>query len=489
MTAARRNPLKQMAIFLALCTAIWLFVALPLFVQPPDPPFPRFDPPLWSCNSKGFNRHGSWNFIGIDLRFGRMTFGQAKGLDLAWNWIAGRGFQFVLALLAYRVFTDALMRTAEITYVPYELFTSLAIFSTKTDALWHLTRGVVSLRGWRVRFIIGWLLISTAYLSMFPSLMDLISGYEAAYNTVLILPNKTTLTLNNITSLEGYLYVKNCGPDDPDPASCQNYSFYDRVLNQSYADWSNYYYLSSPADDGTDSPSGADGASSGGSGDSTGAAGGSSSADSAGSADDAGSGNSNDGTEIVDGSVGPDSTDSADSADSAHSTDSTSSPSDAQAAGGIDFNAPPLLLRRTARTLQLRRRAKRLPMGLLARMGPRGRVPQQPLAPRALAPLARRRHAVAAVQTRPAHGHVPRHCRHRRSAPRGSRVRPVGVFRGRTGSRREPAGAAEVLCAARGGGEGAHWLVVESVGEVALELGSGLSVRGVMGMGMDGGMA
>lgn len=107
-----------------------------------------FTPKPWSCNNVGFAGGGLWNLIGIDVRFGRMTFGQAKGLDLAWNWIARRGLQFILALVAYRVFISAFMRTAEVTYVPYELFTSLALFSTKTDAFWHLTQGFKSLPGW-----------------------------------------------------------------------------------------------------------------------------------------------------------------------------------------------------------------------------------------------------------------------------------------------------------------------------------------------------
>ena len=196
-----------------------------------------FHPKPWTCNNLGFSGGGAWNLIGIDIRFGRMTFGQAKGLDLAWNWIAGRGFQLLLTLVAYRVFTDALMRTAEVTYVPYELFTSLALFSTKTDALWHLIRGFTALSGWRFKFIIGWLSLSTGYLAIFPSLMDVISGYEAAYVSVLVLPNKTTLTMDGLHSLEGLLYYIVCEGQDTDPNACEqyHYQFYDHLLNESYS--------------------------------------------------------------------------------------------------------------------------------------------------------------------------------------------------------------------------------------------------------------
>jgi len=53
---------------------------------------------------------GSWTFVGINIRFGRFDYGSAKALDLAWNWIVGRGLQAILVLLAYRVFSDALLR-------------------------------------------------------------------------------------------------------------------------------------------------------------------------------------------------------------------------------------------------------------------------------------------------------------------------------------------------------------------------------------------
>lgn len=51
----------------------------------------------------------------------------AKVTDLAFNWVAARGLQIVLTSLSYRVFTDALMRTTEMTYMPYGLFTSHAL--------------------------------------------------------------------------------------------------------------------------------------------------------------------------------------------------------------------------------------------------------------------------------------------------------------------------------------------------------------------------
>ncbi len=109
-----------------------------------------------------------WSFIGIDMVVGQFSYGQAKTLDLAWNWIVGRCLQGVLTLFSYRVFTDALMRAAELDPLPYELFASLAFYSASTDVLWQLVKSLRLRGGWRVKAIFTYLLLSTAYLVTFP---------------------------------------------------------------------------------------------------------------------------------------------------------------------------------------------------------------------------------------------------------------------------------------------------------------------------------
>jgi hypothetical protein len=72
-----------------------------------------------------------------------MQYAYAKAIDLMWNWFIGRGVQAILALLAiicYRVYSDVLMRAAELAPFPYELFASLAFYSTKTDAINEIIR-------------------------------------------------------------------------------------------------------------------------------------------------------------------------------------------------------------------------------------------------------------------------------------------------------------------------------------------------------------
>lgn len=193
--------------------------------------------PVWNCQPNGYLAGGPWTFLGIDMHFGRMSFAQAKTLDMAWNWVAGRGLQFFLAWLAYHVFTSALMRTAEITHVPYGLFASLALYSGRPGCLWDIGKGLLTIRGMRIKFIMAWLLFSTIYLAAFPSLLDVMSGYEGAIRTELILPNTTMLDLTGVRTFEHILYfVPGCNYTGS--MSCENYPlnyhFYDGVLNTSW---------------------------------------------------------------------------------------------------------------------------------------------------------------------------------------------------------------------------------------------------------------
>ena len=193
--------------------------------------------PIAACQGFGYAAGAKWTFVGIDIRIGKMSFGLAKAADLAFNWGAGRGLQVVLAWLSYRVFTDALMRTTEMTYVPYDLFTSLALYSTKTDALWQLSKAVHGIPGWRVKAILGWLLFSTAYLAAFPSLIDAMSGYEVSMTTGVMLPNQSMFVVGDdaqvdLMPLMANKCTKNSSLSYTDAYEC--WGFYDETLQRSY---------------------------------------------------------------------------------------------------------------------------------------------------------------------------------------------------------------------------------------------------------------
>ena len=141
-------------------------------------------------------------FVGIDIPIGRLSFAQAKTVDLAWNWVAGRGIQTILVFLCYRVYADVLMRITEVHHIHYDTFTSLAIYSTKLDTMIQFGKTLFKTPGWRVKFTMAWLLISTGYLATFPSLMDIMSGYEASYLSQLNLPTSASIVMDETVLYE-----------------------------------------------------------------------------------------------------------------------------------------------------------------------------------------------------------------------------------------------------------------------------------------------
>jgi hypothetical protein len=206
-----RLPARHFSIFavLMLATVLPLYYVINnisnIIVDDGDSPF------SYDCTGSS----SGWTFVGVNLRFGRFKYGSAKALDLAWNWIVGRGLQALFTLIAYRVFNDALLRAAEMMPLSYELYPSLSLYSTKPDILWQLLKGLARHGNWRTKAIFSYLLISTCYLMMFPrlvpflqdkkssnlwntSLMDACSGYEASTITNFKWPNGTTTDVTQL---------------------------------------------------------------------------------------------------------------------------------------------------------------------------------------------------------------------------------------------------------------------------------------------------
>ena len=118
----------------------------------------------YDCYQDGYG----WSFVGINLIVGEFNYGSAKALDLAWNWIIGRGVQALLMLLAYRVFNDALIRAAEMTALSFELYARLALYTARIDVLWYVLKALFQKGNWRTKAIFVWLCISIIYVITFP---------------------------------------------------------------------------------------------------------------------------------------------------------------------------------------------------------------------------------------------------------------------------------------------------------------------------------
>ncbi|KAL8872023.1 MAG: hypothetical protein Q9198_007285 [Flavoplaca austrocitrina] len=114
----------------------------------------------------------------INLRgSARLSFAEAKFIDLVFDLIIGQGGRLLLAAVAYFIFMDALLRSMESTAVSYKLYASLVFSSTSLIATWRAFKAVFSTKGWRAKFYLAWCALAMAYILIFPTLIDSMTGY------------------------------------------------------------------------------------------------------------------------------------------------------------------------------------------------------------------------------------------------------------------------------------------------------------------------
>ena len=118
--------------------------------------------------------------------------------------------------VTFRDFQDALLRAAELTPLSYEIYATLALYSTKLDMLWQLYLGLIRYGNWRTKAIFIWVFISTVYLALFPrfvtpnstklqldsralNLIDVYSGFDTLYTASIQWPNGTTQSTDNLS--------------------------------------------------------------------------------------------------------------------------------------------------------------------------------------------------------------------------------------------------------------------------------------------------
>jgi hypothetical protein len=125
-------------------------------------------------------------FLSITLGFGNMPFSAAKGLDIAWDLVVGRGGQIILGILVYRIFRRSMMLSMEKQSVSIPLFASMTSSALGVPSLWTLVREVSrnthSASGSRDRSklirLLG-LAYLIVYVLIFATFVSVMTGYQA----------------------------------------------------------------------------------------------------------------------------------------------------------------------------------------------------------------------------------------------------------------------------------------------------------------------
>lgn len=92
--------------------------------------------------------------------------------------VVGRGGQAVLAFLAYRAFTKALVRHMETSSVSYEVFEMVTLRDITLSDLFTLCRDFAFNRNSGRNLLLLWIVISASFILAFPSLASAMTGYN-----------------------------------------------------------------------------------------------------------------------------------------------------------------------------------------------------------------------------------------------------------------------------------------------------------------------
>ncbi|KAL8833414.1 MAG: hypothetical protein Q9176_007996 [Flavoplaca citrina] len=132
-----------------------------------------------SCDLLNKHYSSRWqSTFQINLRGStRLSFAQAKFIDLVFDLIIGQGGRLLLAAVAYFVFMDALLRSMETTAVSYKLYASLVFSSSSLIATWRAFKAIFSTKGWRAKIYLTWCALAMGYILVFPTLIESMTGY------------------------------------------------------------------------------------------------------------------------------------------------------------------------------------------------------------------------------------------------------------------------------------------------------------------------
>ncbi|KAF2147053.1 uncharacterized protein K452DRAFT_303955 [Aplosporella prunicola CBS 121167] len=140
---------------------------------------------------KSDNDNGIQGLFTIDRVSGAFPFWLAKLLDTIWDLAVGRGFQFVSSCVAYVVFTSAVLRTIEVSPIPYRTFISLSQDGPTVSSIVSLLADITRYARTRTTLLFVWVTLSTLYVVAMPTLFSTMTGYISTSRAFTQIPSST----------------------------------------------------------------------------------------------------------------------------------------------------------------------------------------------------------------------------------------------------------------------------------------------------------
>ncbi len=137
----------------------------------------------------------------ITMGVGRLTFSQAKLIDVIWDVVVGRGGQSILAIVSFKVFTKALTRLLEErrSSVSYSMFEAVVFQGASLSSIWKMGSTVCrKLTGREIAAFI-WMAVASVYLLSFPTLLSAMTGYTTHVSPYFNTTEGIKISWSNVT--------------------------------------------------------------------------------------------------------------------------------------------------------------------------------------------------------------------------------------------------------------------------------------------------
>jgi hypothetical protein len=143
-----------------------------------------------------------------------LSFINANIIDVAFNTVAGRGRHACLAWIAYRVYTDVLIRIAENGKIRYDLFAAIALCPNAIRTFGTAVAAVSSTQNLWTEFMLVWTMLAMSYVLAYPTLVSAAASLVGATTTSIQLNNNGTVPLDAYIA---YSFADNGLDNEPDP--------------------------------------------------------------------------------------------------------------------------------------------------------------------------------------------------------------------------------------------------------------------------------
>ncbi|KAH4006604.1 hypothetical protein HBI13_161020 [Parastagonospora nodorum] len=119
-------------------------------------------------------------FFQVTLGSGHMAFAQAKVVDVVWDVVFGRGGQALLTFLSWKVFTQYVTTSMQVSPVTFSTFRTIFV-QGEASALgaWRLVADFSRRRGLQSRLAMVFVVVTMVFILAFPVLASAMTGYSA----------------------------------------------------------------------------------------------------------------------------------------------------------------------------------------------------------------------------------------------------------------------------------------------------------------------